>query len=219
MNDASAELTVVAPAFYPNPEHSTRYLRRSAARWSVPVRWYGEGEAYKGWLDVQLTRLLVELHRVTTRYVLYTDGSDAIVLAGLDEILEKYHALGSPELLMSVEHDWRVCAGGWMGWTSAAIDAVEWLSEWPFEGDDENPQTRWREAIEDLEIGVMLDAHSEIFGVSGPAFYANGRIRRIYNVDTGAYPCVFHWAGGYTDPVDGKAALIEPVWKELGYGG
>lgn len=58
----------------------------------------------------------------------------------------------------------------------------------------------------------------------------SGRIRvaldlgmHIFQVMTGGEnklrdTCLVHFAGGYTDPVAGKAEQIEPYWKQLGYG-
>lgn len=212
-------ITVLAPAFYPDPEWSTRYLRRSAERHGVPITWYGVGEPYRGWYDVQLVRLLAELRKVETSHVLYTDSSDAIILAGLDEIERVYmRELGNPELLISVEHDGEVNAGGWMGQTQWAIDALDWLCNWTFDGDDYNPQNRWRETLASGELfGVEKDLSRAVFRVADEQLFVHqGRVTTHVN---GPYPSVLHWAGGYTDPKVGKAALIEPTWRLLGYEG
>lgn len=214
-------ITVLAPAFYDNPEWATRYLRISAERHQVPIRWYGVGEPYRGWLDVQLKRLIEELKRVDTSHVLYTDSSDAMLLSGLDEIEHKYMVeYRSPELLISVEAD-GVNAGGWMARTQDAIDTLRWLNSWTFDGDDGNPQTRWREAIADGEIDVERDVARLIFHVTGTSFdIRDGRVVYTQLHRTGSLvslPSLLHFAGGYTDPKVGKAALIEPIWRELGY--
>lgn len=220
-------ITVLAPAFYDNPEWSTRYLRISAERHGVPIRWYGVGELYRGWIYVQIERLIEELERVDTSHVLYTDSSDVILLSNLDEIEDKYmFDYRNPEMLISVEAD-GVNAGGWMGRTGDAIDTLKWLADWTFDGDDGNPQTRWREAIADGEIDVERDVARHIFFVTGsPYGVADGRItyhdpsiKELGYEGIGFRPCVLHFAGGYTDPKVGKAALIEPVWRELRYEG
>jgi hypothetical protein len=215
-----ADITVLAPAFYtgPNePQWSTRYLRRSAARHNVPIAWYGTGEPYRGWLDVQLTRLLFAIEHVTTSHILYTDSSDAVFLAGLDEIAHKLRGAPRDLILMSVESDGQVCAGGWLAHRGMAVDALEWLSSWPFDGDESNPQVRWREAIEDGQIEVERDYERHVFQVADEPLKVYHRTLGVYNPRTESNPCVLHWAGGYTDPSTGKSALIEPVWKELGY--
>lgn len=212
---SESTLTILAPAFYTNPEWSTRYLRQSAARHRVPIHWYGSGEPFRGWLDVQVDRLLAECRKVTTSHILYTDSSDAILLADVDEIMTKYDKLGWPDILMSVEADGEVCAGGWMADIEWAIDALVWLSGW--HNNESNPQVMWRDAIRDREIEVMYDSLRTVFmAADEPLHIANDRVVRR-SPDGPRWPCVLHWAGGYTDPAVGKAALIEPVWKELGY--
>lgn len=202
-------LTVLAPAFYTDPEWSTRYLRRSAERHKVPVTWYGVGEPYRGWHDVQLVRLLAELRKVETTHVLYTDSSDAIVLTGVDVIEDRYCTdFGNPELLIGVEQtgDEGVNAGGWMGQTEKAVNAVDWLLN--THGDEYNPQNRWRNAVRNSWLLVERDVNSLIFQAGG----------RPPSLGIEEYqPCVWHACGGYTDPRVGKAALIEPVWRALGY--
>lgn len=210
-----ARITVLAPAFYVNPAYSTRYLRISAERCGVPVRWYGAGEPYRGWLDVQLVHLIEELKRVTTSHVLYTDSSDSIFLSDLNEVWAKYVLMGEPEILLSVERDGGICAGGWMGRRLDAIDVLEWLFD---AYEDSNPQERWREFYkhEGEGFGIQLDTERRIFQVADEPLeivMGNKRVRSSH----GTLPCVLHWAGGYTDPHVGKAALIEPAWKQLGY--
>lgn len=207
-------ITVLAPAFYTDPEWSTRYLRRSAERHGVPVTWYGVGEPYRGWPQVQIHSLLDELRKVTTSHVLYTDSSDAVFLSGLDEIEHKYIAdLGNPEVLMSVESD-GLNAGGWMAQTDCAIDSLVWIRDWQH---SDNPQTRWRDAAASGELPVEKDLSRAVFQVADEQLFVHqGRVTTHVN---GPYPSVLHWAGGYTDPKVGKAALIEPTWRLLGYEG
>jgi hypothetical protein len=216
-------VTVLAPAFYDNHEWATRYLRQSAERHGVPITWYGVGEPYRGWHDVQLVRLLAELRKVDTSHVLYTDSSDAMFLTSLDEIERTYvRELGNPALLISVEHDGGVNAGGWMGQTQWAIDALDWLNNWTFDGDDYNPQNRWREALVSGELfGAEKDLSRAVFQVADETLFwgVPGMPGRVQTIHSRSYPAVLHWAGGYTDPKIGKAALIEPVWRELGYEG
>lgn len=230
-----ADITVLAPAFYTGPgepEWSTRYLRRSAARHNVPIAWYGMGEPFRGWLDVQLTRLLFAIKHVTTSHILYTDSSDAVFMTSLDEIASKLRGAPRDLILMSVEADDQVCAGGWLAHRGMAVDALEWLLSWPFDGDESNPQVKWREAIEDGQIDVERDYERHVFQVADEPLIVDPHViiptppglnlRRVLEPmirrpGKHTYPCLVHWAGGYTDPNTGKSALIEPVWKELGY--
>jgi hypothetical protein len=64
---------------------------------------------------------------------------------------------------------------------------------------------------------VEPDRESWIFqvGMDGAKVKEN---RIVRNRGLGySRPCFIHFAGGYTDPVTGKADQIEPIWKELGY--
>jgi hypothetical protein len=211
-------ITVLAPAFYSDPPHSTRYLRQSAARYSVPIRWYGEHQPYPGWHEVQIVRLIAELQDINTPHVLYTDASDAVFLSDLAEIELKYDTLGRPPILMSREHD-GLCAGGWMGWTSYAIEALTVLRDrYP---DESNPQTRWRRGRKDGAVRVTTDEDSDVFQVMTGEAGAHVQIvgRRLMNTRPGSFPCIAHWAGGFSDPEVGKGAMIGPWWKRLGYAG
>lgn len=225
-------ITVVAPAFYQNPAHATRYLRASAARYGVPIHWYGEGEPYRGWLDVQLHRLLDVVDRITTPYVLYVDGSDSIFTADLPTIWEKYvRDFRKPDILISHEPE-GINPGGILAATGALHDALAWIGNGTTFGDESNPMIRWREAVEDQEVMVEPDIKSWIFVCNpdnrlriehqpiDPADPGEGTEPALIYGDirgTEVYPCVVHFAGGYTDPEVGKAAIIEPWWKELGY--
>lgn len=196
---------MLAPAFYTDPEWSTRYLRRSAERHAVPIRWYGAGEPYGGWFNVQLTRLLLELEALTSPLVVYVDGSDSVVMGTTTLLVDRYRVFGSPRLLMSVERD-GLNAGGWLGDRMYAIDCLYTLKN--MECESENPQIRWREAARRGLVSVTVDRKSLMFRVVESDADWLGRATR---------PFAAHWAGGYTDPVVGKAALIEPTWRELGY--
>lgn len=212
----AADITVLAPDFYTS-HHNTRYLRTSAASLNVPITFYGTGEPYRGWLDVQIHRLLDEIKKVNTDYVLYTDSSDAIFIRDLDDVafVLRTH---TPEIVMSVEADGGLCAGGWLAKTGFALDALTWLGHWSYDGDDGNPQTRWREAVKEGCIEVTEDAHRHIFQVADePLEIIRGQRPVITNLRTRSLPCVLHFAGGYTDPMVGKADRIKPIWQQLGY--
>lgn len=208
MTAAHDQLTILAPAFYERPEWSTRYLLLSAQRNRVPIHWYGTHEPYRGWHDVQLVRLLAECRRVSTPFVLYTDSSDVVMLTSVETILDRYYAAREPDILISVETagDDGVNAGGWLAHTDAAIEALEWLID--TDSDESNPQLRWRCAIEEGSVPAERDTDSLIFQAGGELkFVGSG----------GRLPCLWHACGGYTDPLVGKAALIEPAWRQLGY--
>src|SRR4029077_10026317 len=106
-------ITILAPAFYQNL-YNVHYLAESAKRYEVPIWWYGLGKKYIDWYQVQVIELLEVIPHVPTSHILYTDASDAILLADLQEIEKKYESFPYPPLLISEERD-GLCAGGWMG--------------------------------------------------------------------------------------------------------
>lgn len=211
-------ITITAPTFYQSLD-KVKYLAKSAERNNVPIWWYGLGKPYHGWHDIQIVQLLEELHKIPTSHVLYTDASDVIMLSGLDEIEGKYAAMGCPQLLMSVESDGGVCAGGWMGDRLKMIEALEFLRTFrPKVEDSDNPQVRWRCAVVQGWLEPTVDYMRKIFQVADEVVEVRtGAGGRVYNPRTSNWPCIFHFAGGYTDPEIGKSTLIEPLWKQLGY--
>jgi hypothetical protein len=189
-------LTVLAPCYYPSVE-SCKYLARSAEMQAVPIHWYGIGQSYHGWFEVQVSHLLRELEIVTTDHVLYTDGSDTIMVGGMLEIAKRYRRLGSPDLLISSEKD-GVNAGGWMGRMEAARKALKVIQSLG----DRNPQDSWRQALSERMIEAQIDAKSTIFHVVDQPPMVRDTV-------------MLHFAGGYSDPVSGKAYLMEPIWQTL----
>lgn len=207
--------TILAPAFY-NDWNKVRYLKKSAERWNVPITFYGFDEVYKGWHNIQIERLIDEVKKVNTEWVLYTDASDALV-----------NGTESPEpwddLILSIEADGGICAGGWLAKKDAIIPVLSYLREYKCcdrcGRDGMNPQVKWRCATSAAEyVGIRClsrDKRREIFQVADePLDIIEGR---VYNPRTKTFPFIVHWAGGYTDPVVGKATLIEPTWRALGY--
>lgn len=224
-------ITVIAPAYYPSMNY-VRYLDNSARRWNIPIHWYGCNRPYPGWNRVQLGELCDEICNITTTHILYTDGSDVLLNAPLEEITAKYYDMKTPHMVLSVEKDGKVCAGGWLAEKYMACEILTRLISYrPNVPDPDNPQVRWRQALIDgvlpphIEYSpyqhpevfqdIELDDGRQIFQVADEPLEVNHG--RLYNPRTKSYPCLIHFAGGYTDPVEGKAALIEPYWKGLGY--
>jgi len=213
-------ITVLAPAYYTSM-YPVRYLAESAKRYGIDVKWYGLGKPYPGWYDVQIIDLLEELAHVTTSHVLYTDASDAIFLTNLDEIWWKYIACAKgprvfSQMVVSKEQS-GICAGGWISSREEAIYTLDFLRSHKPQNveDSDNPQVRWRTNVTKQFLAVGIDYSRDIFQVvDEPLDIVDGR---VFNPRLDTYPCILHFAGGYTDPTNGKAALIEPYWKQLGY--
>lgn len=201
--------TILAPAFYSTWD-KVRYLKQSAERWNVPITFYGFGEPYKGWHYVQIDRLIEEVEKITTDCIIYTDASDAIINGPIPKPDSEVH--------WSSEIDYRMCAGGWRAPKDRALRALEIVKETIPTTDSSNPQEKWREALlssNSLCAMSWPDYAREVFQVADEPLEI--RDKRIYNPRTQTFPFIVHFAGGYTDPVVGKAELIEPYWKQLGY--
>lgn len=204
-------ITILAPAYY-SDWFKVRYLKESATRHNVPIHWYGFNKPYTGWFQVQVIDLLKEIKKVDTPYILYTDASDAIIntpIYTLDIIpKEKW-------IIMSQEHDGSLCAGGWFGPRNYAIEALEIIQDFIPENvvDIMNPQERWREATAKKLVHVFPDTIRAFFQIADEPLEIKDNT--LYNPDTRTFPSIVHWAGGYTDPEIGKAALIEPYWRQL----
>jgi hypothetical protein len=96
------DLTVITPMIYENTDPLWMFLA-TCRRFGITPRYYGEGATYGGWVDIMLTRLMEAARTCPTSHMLYTDSRDAFFLAGLDEIVEKYNAMGAPKLLMGAD--------------------------------------------------------------------------------------------------------------------
>lgn len=200
MSSIDSTITAIAPAFYPN-EYHVRYLLKSAAKHKVKVRLYGLGQPYGSWMQVQVERLLDELRALTTPYVLYTDGSDVVYRAGIEDVWERYESLYKPPLLFAYERS-GLNAGCWIGQREKAITDLEYIRDRYTDGD---PQVRWRQAALEGKVRVLGDIGRRIFEVVEAA-----------KPEFGDAP-VLHFAGGWSDPVHGRAWKIEPIWEEMGY--
>lgn len=203
--------TILAPAFYSSWD-KVKYLKQSAERWNIPITFYGFDEVYKGWHNIQVDRLIEEVEKVDTEWVIYTDSSDAIING--DYFPEPW-----ADMVMSIESDRQVCAGGWIAKKAVILQKLNHLKDFKpcneCGPDGMNPQVKWRCILRWRPDYVALDVYREIFQVVDEPLEI--RNKRVYNPRTKTFPFLVHWAGGYTDPKVGKAELIEPTWRALGF--
>lgn len=206
------DLTIFAPAFYPN-KHKVRYFMASAVQNGLQsaLHVYGMGEPYTTWMDVQVHRLLPLVRECPTSHVLLTDTSDVLCAGTLTDIHLGYQANGMPPLLMGVEHDGGLNAGGWMGEREAALKALEAVAVHEISGD---PQVRWRDLYANGLLELKPDTGRGVFYVGGGS---------ELDFDVGGYalwgdtaPCFLHCAGGFTDPATGKDDRLAVWWQQLG---
>lgn len=203
-------LDVIAPAFYPDTSH-IEYFLKSAIRHKIAVNLYGVTQPFTHWIDTHVNRCLKVLKDTAGSHVLFTDAADVIWLAGMNEIIGKSRDHRTSPVLISIE-DSGPNFGGWMGERGAMMDVLQILAQ--MEGGD--PQERLREAIRKDWLHVSFDYQRSIFQVmdGSDLEVVEGRIR---NNNTGEWPCLLHFAGGYTDPVHGKRERMDSWMDLLGY--
>jgi hypothetical protein len=86
---------------------------------------------------------------------------------------------------------------------------MAWEVKW---GDDAQV---WHEAWAAGWFRPTIDHHCLVFQATcrGAALDdLEVREGSLYNLVTDTYPCIFHYNGGYSDPVTGKEDRIEP-WR------
>ncbi len=220
-------------------------LRKSCEKFGIDLHPYGVGLTYTDWPHIKITKMLEAFHVEKANgatHVLYTDGRDSFFLTGLAEILSKYEALGSPDILMAAEtacyprdslwdkfpdpgHHFRWPGSGqFMGEVSTLIRDWNWLTD-VFMGNpyqDQNEQGWMVQALADGDLKWQLDTGCEIFQSVGNADCNIGddkevRVQgpRLYNMTTKSQPCASHWNGGYSSIETGKDAVMAPVWDAL----
>lgn len=204
-------IEVIAPAFYPDLSR-LEYFTKSASRHGIDLKLYGFSEPFTHWIDSHIHRCLQQLRKMQSSHVLFTDSVDVMFLAGLDEITEKYRELHQPPVLIAYEES-GPNFGGWLADRHAMIEVLELLAR--MESGD--PQERVREALRQNRIHASLDYKRAIFQVvDGSDLEVIGHEgRRVRNNNTGLWPCLLHFAGGYTDPLHGKRKQMQPMWEAI----
>jgi hypothetical protein len=191
-------------------------LEQSCARVGVPLRIYGKGAPWRGSTYNKLKGLYWFLQRNRTQfdYVLFTDAYDSVLVAGIDRILERYLAIGTP-ILFSAEANcfpaapgqrltdyppsptrYRFLnAGGLIAHIPYLLQAMTAL-EVPEVADFQSDQGWWAGVYVRRKADIALDHQCQVFqclhsarsdlAIQSPAF-----VNRL----TGSTPCVIHGNG------------------------
>lgn len=151
------DITVVVPCLFPNTMPIWMLLE-SANRFGIPVRPFGIGKTYNGWVDMKVHKLKEEAFNCETSHILYTDARDAWFLQDLDHITDCYNKLGAPEILLSAQSDvfctyakwydgipWNmeevfryVGTPGQLCKADSLVRVLDWMTENHHLGEDEN---------------------------------------------------------------------------------
>lgn len=222
-------LAVITPAYYPN-EEPYKLLRDSCAIHHLPLYPFGGGQPWRGDTHAHFTGALEAVRNLPTIYdlVMFTDAEDTFVLAGAEEIEQKFQAYRC-HILMSAEQglypwglegQWEASAakrpvttgpwqypngGGWIGRRTALTAA---LSNIPLNMEGAEAQSKWISAYCANIYGIQLDCACKIFQTMSGDTGSNveWEKHRLVNTATGAEPVVVHF--------NGKLGGIQDFYKE-----
>lgn len=244
MRIETKDLTVITPLVgYENTDPIWMFMT-TCRRFGITPTFYGRGQTYAGWVDIMLTKLLQAAKDCPTSHMLYTDSRDAFFLCGLDEIVEKYNAMGAPKLLMGADcvgfstyqayYDrvpWDMTkafpyfqVGGMVCEAKALVEAIEYMFQQSAAGiwrdmPGDNPPW-WCNFMVERPGELVIDHYCKIFQNCSncmESLSTNGIARRILNELTDSWPCILHFNGGYTAQDKGKWYAMEKTWRALGY--
>ncbi len=220
----------------------------SARKFGIDVSMYGNGRIFPGYRtmchDWQVEYLKTLPPDIT--HVLYTEGWDVFFTGGLDEIIRKYEAMGSPQMLMSAFYQLANVSdpttyaglfdesvlyrypqvGGCIAELPYITESLERMMAYPETGDNCFWQyDAWKEGWyrpmldTNCEIFQVSDMHLKMemsFGIDAAGNRTTEFTKRVRNMITGSHPCILHLSGGYTDQVTGKDDRLKPWARALG---
>ena len=239
----ASDIKVVLPCVFENPD-PIWMMTHTCERFGIEPKLFGIRETYAGWIDLKVDKYLKVAKEVQAEgysHILYSDARDAWFCSGLDEIAEKYNALGTPPILLSAQRH-KFC-GGYDKW----YDMIEWDRSrlLPYVGtpgqlcevealiqalsymdanydrltlpDDDPPY--WIKFMVDFPGSVTLDHGSHIFMNVGDMGHGEWTIKdgRAINLLTDSKPSVLHFNGGSSDCLKGKWDQLEQHWRAFGY--
>ena len=209
-------LTVVAPAFYPNPRQC-HFLMDSCANLGLSYYLFGLGEQWPGAIEAKIIRLLWEIERLETEYVLMTDAGDSFVMADEDELLARTPA--APPVVSAEKNCWPqpqlaeyypgsvspwryVNSGGYIG-TKEGVAGMLRAMHASLPSDDQGDDQFALSLAYLNGYPLILDTLCQVFqtaaGAGQDEFSWQGN--RLRNNVTGSTPCVLHF-NGHTPGID-----------------
>lgn len=223
------KLFIFTAAFYDRDyEQKIQKLQHTCDLYNIDMVAYGRGEFFS-FYDSKIVKMGNVLDQVKNEYThaLYLDCADAFFLTGLEEIIEKYWEMGSPDLLVSGEKGchpfedmtelfpgskpWRYMNPGmYIGKIPAIMNMLSACTG--FYQLKTNDQGHWYEAYNKYRFPLVVDSECRIFQTMSDTHYGEEvdlRNGRLYNRVTDQYPCVVHFNGGKDNRV---ITLMETVF-------
>jgi hypothetical protein len=209
-------LAVISPAYYPTDE-PIKLLRDSCAIHHLPFYPFGGGRQWRGDMVAHFEGALEAIGNLPSivDLVMFTDAGDAFVMAGADEIVEKWQAYGCPVLMSAeqslypwgLEEKWAASeatrppapppwqypnGGGWIG----RREQLESLLKFALDSEGEEAQSKWISAYCSGRYNFQLDSSCLIFQtMSGDNGALEWEHHRLVNKYTGSRPVVVHFNG------------------------
>jgi hypothetical protein len=230
------KLAVLTAGFYDRDydEKFTR-LKWSADHFSIPLQVFGRGEFFS-FFDSKINKLGVTIDNLKNDYthVLYTDFADSFFLSGLDEIIEKYAWMGSPELLVAGEKNLHPF-GGLKDIFPETSDPYRFFNPGNFIAEipaildvlskckryytlQTNDQGHWLQAYAEYKFPMVIDTKAVIFQTMSDAeFEKEFQLRKngkLQNLITNEFPSIVHF-NGPKGPGTENFRLSELVFNNL----
>ena len=242
------DIKVVLPCLFDNTTEPLWMMLTTCTRFGIDPYLYGINETYQGWVHLKIDLLGMTARKVAAdgySHLLYVDARDAWFLTGLDEVADKYNAMGCPPVMLSAQH--RAFCGGYGKWynkfpwdTSLAFpyigtpgilaeasklaDIFEYmLANYPFgEVEDSLPDDDpawWIEYMLEHPGEVVFDHQCDIFANVGDVDDDDWEVvdGRAHIKLTDSWPCTIHYNGGASHWKYGKWEALEPQWRRFGY--
>jgi hypothetical protein len=207
-------------------------FERSCRKYNIEHTQYGVGECCPGMSKMMVNMTIPFLQSNIKRYdhVLYTDSRDAFFCAPLEEVMEKYEGMGSPSILTAstveswplpqLEHfypstgtDYKFPhSGGYLGTIEAVLEMAQEMSKYTDTVEDES--AIWQLFWAMKEWRPLIDSKCEVFQVNRIGDL-KVKDKRLFNKHTKSNPCIMHFSGGYSDPVQGKWPTMIDLWGQV----
>lgn len=214
------KLLVFTAGFYDRDyDEKLRRLKASCEKFEIELQVYGRKEFFN-FFDSKITAMGRFVNRFKKDYthVLYTDAADTFFLTSLPEILQKYEAMGSPQLLLSAE---KGCypfphlvnyfpdntgpyrffnAGGFIGEIQYLLDTLSGIKSFHYINNNDN--AHWMLGFAERKITFSIDHNCQIFQTMSDVAYGrdvllqkNGKKSRVFNAETKTFPSIIHFNG------------------------
>ena len=231
------KLMVLGTAYFPSEAEfrlKCWIFLRSCQKFGIgeeSLRFYGIGATqYTNLFDMRITGVINFLNGNAEDFthVLVTDVWDVFFASGLDEIIGKYKAAGSPKVLARIDDLQGFCkqaegtgytddkgraptSGSYIAEIPYLVEALSKMQHVEFED-----LWSWIDGYKQGFFHPTADWNKDIFQNTPDYWELELRNGRFMNTETGTFPSLFHFGGEYCDPDTGKDYLLRPWVEKIG---